>query len=91
MSGRPGSLAVRVAIAWVLGRAAVAAACPVCFGAAEGPMIDGAKMSVIFLGILVYTLLTGVALAIFLLRRHLARLRVDDPRHNLKLVRGTRS
>ncbi len=66
-------------------------ACPVCYGAADNAMIDGAKASVLFMGALVYCLLGGVAAMVIALRRRARKL--SDPnldRHRgLKLVQHT--
>jgi hypothetical protein len=49
--------------------APAAVACPVCYGAAQSPLIDGARWSIVFLGGLIYLLLGGVAAMVFALRR----------------------
>jgi hypothetical protein len=47
-----------------------AAACPVCYGNAEGDVIDGAKLSVFFMGGLVYTvMIAGVVMVVAARRR----------------------
>lgn len=64
--------------------AAPAFACPVCYGQAEGSVIDGAKLSVIFLGALVYVLIGGgIALAVVVHRRAVKNL---DARKGLRLL-----
>jgi hypothetical protein len=64
--------------------AADAFACPVCYGGASGSMIDGAKLSVIFLGALVYLMIGGGIGMVLLLRR---RVRKNlDPRRGLHAV-----
>lgn len=45
-------------------------ACSVCFGAADDPMLDGTRLSVVFLLGLTYLLLGGVAGMFVLSRRH---------------------
>lgn len=77
---------VRMLVALTLGWlvAAPAFACPVCYGQAEGSVIDGAKLSVIFLGALVYVLIGGgIALAIVVHRRAVKNL---DPHKGLRLL-----
>lgn len=70
-----------LAAGWLL--AAPAFACPVCYGEAEGAVIDGAKLSVLFLGALVYLLIGGgVALAVVAHRRAVKNL---DPRRGMRL------
>lgn len=57
-------------VAALLAGAGDASACPVCYGQAEGKMIDGAKLSVFFMGGLVYSVMGGgVALAFVAARR----------------------
>jgi hypothetical protein len=57
-----------VAAAW----AAPALACPVCYGDASDPVLDGTKISIAFLGSLVYLLLFGgVGMAVVVRRRAL--------------------
>jgi len=66
-----------------------AAACPVCYGDAEDPVIDGTRWSVIFLGSLVYLMFGGAAGIVFAQRRKLRRLAeapAPDPWHGLHLV-----
>jgi hypothetical protein len=64
--------------------AAPAAACPVCYGEAGGSMIDGAKLSVLFLGSLVYLLIGGGIGVVFLIRRRVKK--NLDPRRGLHSV-----
>lgn len=64
-----------------------ASACPVCYGEADGSMIDGAKLSVAFLGALVYGVLGGGAALVVAARRRAGRLGATaDPRHGMRLV-----
>lgn len=59
-------------------------ACPVCYGEADNSVIDGAKLSVIFLGALVYVLIGGgIALAVVAHRRAVKNL---DPHRGLHLL-----
>lgn len=61
-----------------------ASACPVCYGETESGFLDGARLSVIFMGALTY-LLIGGGLGVFLaLRRRVQRL--QDPQQGLRLV-----
>ncbi len=66
-------------------------ACPVCYGAADNAMIDGAKASVLFMGALVYALLGAAVVAVVVIRRHARKLadRHADPHGDLKLVQPT--
>lgn len=74
--------ALALAAAW----AAPALACPVCYGDASDPVLDGTKISIAFLGSLVYLLLFGgVGMAVVVRRR---ALRTMDPRHGLRLIEG---
>lgn len=86
MSGRGRTAGAAAALALVAGWAAPALACPVCYGEASGGVIDGTKMSVAFLGGLVYLLLFGgVGMAVMVRRR---ALKTMDPRHGLRLIDG---
>lgn len=59
-------------------------ACPVCYGEADNAVIDGAKLSVIFMGALVYVLIGGgIALAVIAHRRAVKNL---DPHKGLRLL-----
>lgn len=70
-------------VSWLL-VAQPALACPVCYGQAESSVIDGAKLSVIFLGALVYLLIGGgIALAVVAHRRAVRR---TDVRRGLRLL-----
>ena len=75
--------ALALAALWAL----PALACPVCYGEAEGSVIDGTRMSVAFLGGLVYLVLFGGVGMVVLVRRR--ALRANDPHHGLHLVAGT--
>jgi len=78
-------VAAGLAAGWLLLGAVPAAACPVCYGEAGGDVIDGAKLSILFLGGLVYVVIGGGAGAVLALRR---RVRKNlDRRHGLHLVR----
>jgi hypothetical protein len=80
-------LVLAVWCAWALPPAA--AACPACFGEAESPVLDGARLSVIFLGALVYGLgAAGVALVLALRRKVRRQTGAShEDRHGLHLVR----
>jgi hypothetical protein len=58
--------------------------CPVCYGEAEGDVVDGTKMSMAFLGGLVYLLFAGAGGVVLALRRRVRRL--QDPHRGLHLV-----
>jgi len=65
-----------VALVW----AGEASACPVCYGGAEGEVIEGAKLSVIFMGALVYAVMGGgVAMVVVARRRGLSPDGPDGP------------
>lgn len=59
---------VCVALA-ALALAAEASACPVCYGGAEGDVIEGAKLSVLFMGALVYAVMGGGVAMVVVARR----------------------
>ncbi len=44
-------------------------ACEVCYGAADSPIIDGMNMSIIFMLVLTYILIIGIAVCFFMMRR----------------------
>jgi hypothetical protein len=78
---RSGSrLAATAALLGLLGPAA-ARACTVCYGAADDAMIDGTRLSVVFLLGLTYLLLGGgVGMFLFARRRHhRTQKRADSP------------
>lgn len=80
------------ALAVVLGSwlPAAASACPVCYGEAEGGVVDGARLAIVFMAVLVYALIGGGVAMVFALRRRALRLQKEnDPRHGLHLVQGT--
>lgn len=54
--------------------AAPAAACPVCYGEASGSVIDATKLSVAFLGGLVYLVLFAGVGMVFMVRRRALKL-----------------
>ena len=80
------TLVVAVFAVLVLAWALPAAACPVCYGEAEGKVIDGTKMSMAFLGGLVYLVIFGGGGVVFALRRRVQRL--QDPHRGLYLLDG---
>lgn len=86
MSGRGRTAGLAAALALAAGWAAPALACPVCYGEASGGVIDGTKISVAFLGGLVYLLLFGGAGMAVMVRRR--ALKTMDPRHGLRLIDG---
>ena len=79
-----------VAAVLLLAAALPAAACPVCFGEAEGEVIAGTRWSVAFLGALVYGLLGGAGALVLVQRRRVRRdaERSADPHRGLHLVPG---
>jgi hypothetical protein len=67
--------------------ATAVAACPVCFGEAQGPILDGARLAILFMAVLVYGLIGGGIALVFALRRRALRLQKErDPRRGLRLV-----
>jgi uncharacterized membrane protein len=58
-----------LAVVWLLGAAREASACSVCYGEAEGPMMDAAKLGVWLL----YGLVLAVQLALLTFFLHLRR------------------
>lgn len=53
--------------------AAPALACPVCFGDTDSPMMRGAQLSIVFLAIVTYLLITGGVVVFLVLRRRAVR------------------
>lgn len=84
MNGRGRISAALAGLALAALWALPALACPVCYGEAEGGVIDGAKLSIAFLGGLVYLVLFGGVGMVVLVRRR--ALQANDPRHGLHLV-----
>jgi len=62
--------AVLAAAAACAGRAA---ACPVCYGNSDAPVVHGAELSVMFMGLLTYALILGGAATFLVLRRRALR------------------
>lgn len=73
----------------VLAVALPATACPVCYGEAEGPVIEGTRWSVAFLGALVYLVLGGGAGMVVVQRRRALR-RMEETESEEDLRRGLR-
>lgn len=89
MSTRTKATILATTLLLALLAAAPAMACPVCYGEAEDPVIDGTRWSVIFLGGLVYLIFGGAAGLVFAQRRKLRRLADEpgpDPRHGMHVV-----
>lgn len=72
-------LALGAATLGLLVAAAPAAACPSCYGAADAPVLDGARSAVIFMGLLVYGLLGGGVAMVVLVRRKAGKATDDGP------------
>lgn len=66
-------LLVLAALALAAASAGPAAACPVCYGNAEGQVIDGAKASIAFMGVLVYAVMGGGIAMVVVSRRRALR------------------
>jgi hypothetical protein len=84
--------ALVTAVAVVVGGATSVLACPLCFGAAETPLIDGAKLGVlVMLGVLFAV--QGAFLAFFLYLRKRAKENADVELDMewLELQRGSRT
>ena len=80
------------AIAVMIGGSATVLACPVCFGAEESPLIDGAKLGVIVLVVITLAVQGGfVGFFLYLRKRakQVAELELED--EWLDLQRGSRS
>lgn len=80
-----------VVTALALSWAPFAAACPVCFGEAEAPILDGARLAVVFMAVLVYLVLMGALFMVLAVRRKVRKTReaqelAQDPHHGLRLV-----
>jgi hypothetical protein len=78
MSRRGALLAALVATAALLAPAA-AEACAVCYGNAESPVIEGTKLSIVFMVALTYLLLGGGIAGFLLTRRHRLRAASTQP------------
>ena len=84
---RLGTLAVASALLWLSPSAAEA--CSTCFGAAEGPMIDGARMGVWALfGLTFLMQLAFVWFFVTLYRRSRGTAHREAVRENLKVIKG---
>ena len=80
------------AAAVVIGGSASVLACPVCFGAEESPLIDGAKLGVMVLVVITLAVQGGfVGFFLYLRKRakQVAELELED--EWLDLQRGSRS
>jgi hypothetical protein len=74
----------------LLAGAGDALACAVCYGQAQGDVISGAKLSIAFLGALVYVVIGGGVAMLAALRRRVRR--NLDPQRGLRLIHSdTRS
>jgi hypothetical protein len=84
--------ALTTAAAVVIGGSASVLACPVCFGAEESPLIDGAKLGVMVLVVITLAVQGGfVGFFLYLRKRakQVAELELED--EWLDLQRGSRS
>jgi heme/copper-type cytochrome/quinol oxidase subunit 2 len=71
---RPVRLAFTTALAVVAGGSSSLLACPVCFGAEETPMIDGAKLGVLVMLVITLTVQGAFAGFFFYLRKRAKRM-----------------
>jgi hypothetical protein len=82
--------AAAITVLVLLAGAGDALACAVCYGQAQGDVISGAKLSIAFLGALVYVVIGGGAAMLVALRRRVRR--NLDPQRGLRLIHSdTRS
>jgi len=72
------------AVVALLAGAGEVLACAVCYGEAQGDVISGAKLSIVFLGALVYVVIGGGVGVLFALRRRVRR--NLDPHRGLRLI-----
>lgn len=63
-----------LALLAILGAALPAAACPVCYGDTDSPMVEAAEASILFMAILTYALIFGGVALFIVLRRRARRL-----------------
>lgn len=75
-------------IAFVLGSAQIAAACPVCFGDPNAQMSKGAEQGVWFLLGVMFFVQIGFGIFFLYLRRRLRDVRDPMPRPVFRLVKG---
>ena len=76
----------------IIGGSSVAFACPVCFGAAESPMIDGAKVGVLVLLAITLAVQGGFVGFFLYLRRRAKRIAdIDLDTEWSELQRGPRT
>ena len=66
--------AVTTAVAVMIGGSSTLLACPVCFGAAETPMIDGARLGVLVLLVITLVVQGGFVVFFLYLRKHAKRI-----------------
>jgi hypothetical protein len=79
-------------IAVLVGGATSVLACPLCFGAAETPLIDGAKLGVlVMLGVLFAVQGAFVAFFLYLRRRARENADIELDMEWLELQRGSRT
>jgi hypothetical protein len=67
------SLLQAVTVLLVLGFAAPAFGCPVCFGETDSPMVHGVQASILFMVAVTYTLIVSGLVTFFVLRRKALR------------------
>ena len=67
-------------------------ACPVCFGASDGPMIDGTKLGVLVLLVITFVVQGGFVGFFLYLRKHAKRMAEHELETEwLELQRGSRT
>jgi hypothetical protein len=68
----------------------LASACPVCFGASDGPMLEGSNMGILALLIVTLAMLVAFGAFFYTLARREARSVAAEPLHALgPLQKGT--
>ena len=84
--------AIMTAFIVLIGGSSTLLACPVCFGAAETPMIDGAKLGVLVLLVITLVVQGGFVGFFLYLRKHAKRIAdVELDAEWAELQRGPRT
>jgi hypothetical protein len=81
-----------IAVAMTMVSSSSVLACPVCFGASDGPMIDGTKLGVLVLLVITFVVQGGFVGFFLYLRRHAKRMAEHELETEwLELQRGSRT